>query len=163
MAASIKYGIEKFTVGEFTFTGTEGRTGVPIPIPGIVELALEPETIVEAFRVDGLAFWSGETFNGYSGTLTGALFKEPLAEAVLIKGQMKQRSYIAFETSGSTPERVLLYNVAFAFTQVEHTTIAAQEEPDTEEIELICTGDGDTGITLAVFKEWERFTRIFVS
>lgn len=157
MAALIKYGISKFTVGDFTIEGGKGRTGTPAPISGIVELALEPEAIAEAFQVDNLPSWSGEVFNGYGGELTGALFIAPLQEAVLTKGERRQRSYIAFETSGSAPERVLLYNVAFAFPDTEHATISAQEDPDTETLQLICAGDSDTGITAATFKEGDRF------
>lgn len=153
----IKYGISKFTVGAFTIEHEEGRAGPPVSIPGIVGLALEPESISEAFKVDGLPVWSGEVFNGYGGALTGALFISPLQEAVLTKGERKQRSYIAFETSGSTPERILLYNVAFAFPETEHATISAQEDPDTETLQLVCVGDNDTGITMVNFKEGDRF------
>jgi phi13 family phage major tail protein len=80
MPNKVKYGLKNVHYAPIT-VGQDGKFtyGTPIPIPGAVELSLEPRGDMVEFYADDMLYFSAPNNQGYDGTLSIALIPEQFA------------------------------------------------------------------------------------
>ena len=79
MANKVMFGLKNVHYATFTETGGEITYDTPIPIPGAVELSLEPRGDMVEFYADDVLYYSAGNNQGYEGTLSIALIPEQFA------------------------------------------------------------------------------------
>lgn len=137
-----------------TFEVTEAGTIVydtPIPIPGSVELALEPRGDVTEFYADNILYYSAPNNQGYDGTLTIANIPEAFAIACLsevldaddkvineVSGVEFKPFALLFEFDGDEKAvRHALYSCTANRPTVGSSTTTNSKEPNTNELSFI--------------------------
>ena len=130
----------------------------PIPIPGAVELSLEPRGDISEFYADDILYWVSNNNNqGYDGTLTIANIPEQFAIDCLgeekgtnglmtEKATSKGRHFaLLFEFDGDVKEtKHILYNCSAARPTLGSSTKTNATEPYTNELTFVAmarTGD----------------------
>lgn len=132
--------------GELTF-------GTPVPIPGSVSLALDPQGDKEEFYADDMAYSVTTANNGYSGTLEIALIpdhfrktilgdKEDATAHVLVENAFAEPKPFAllYEISGDQKaSRRVLYNCTVARPGENAKTTEKTKKPQTDSMSLTST------------------------
>ena len=96
MANKVKFGLKNVHYAPLT-EGAEGDTyETPIPIPGAVNMSLEPVGEDSEFVADDIEYYTSSGNNGYDGDLEIALVPESFEEDVL--GEVEDAKMVAFET-----------------------------------------------------------------
>lgn len=166
MANKVEFGISQLHVGTYT-VGADGKVtmGTPYHQKGAVSFSPEENSEQNNFYADNIAYWSGYSGGTIEGDLEVAMFDDAFKTQFLgykalksgglaaIKNAEKPNVYIAFQVEGdSESRRVILYNCTLGAITREYNTIEESKEPATETLATTCTGDNDTGATMAVFK-----------
>ncbi len=166
MANKVEFGISQLHVGTYTDDG-EGNVTLGSPYHQIGAVGFSPEESSEqnTFYADNIAFWSGYSGGTLEGDLEVAKFDDAFKTAFLgyvsltdgglanVKNPKKPNVYIAFQVEGDAESRrVILYNCALGAITREYHTIEESKEPVTETLAVTCTGDNNTGVTIATFK-----------
>lgn len=75
----IRYGLEQVYIA---FASAEGWD-TPVPIPGAVNLTVNPEGGESPFYADNIKYYVSHTNNGYTGTLEAALIPDAVLQEML--------------------------------------------------------------------------------
>lgn len=167
MANKVEFGISNLHVGTYTDDGNGTITlGTPYHQKGAVSFAPEEEAENTKFYADNIVYWSGYSGGSIEGDLTVAKYDADFKKQFLgykeltngglanVKGANKPNVYIAFQIEGDAESRrVILYNCSLGPITREFNTIEDTKEPATEVISVTCTGDNDTGVSMATFGE----------
>lgn len=127
--------------------------GAPVPLPGSVELALEPRGEMVEFHADDIVYYADPTNNGYEGTLTLARVPEHFTRDVLGETHDEEDGVIheyanargkkfalLFEFDGDqTPIRHLIYHCSASRPTVGSTTKSDTKEVTTTELSFVAT------------------------
>ena len=165
MANKVEFGISELHVGTYTVSGSTVTLGTPYAQKGAVSFAPEEQTEQNIFYADNTAYWSGYSGGSIEGDLEVAMFDDAFKTQFLgyaaltngglanVKNATKPNVYIAFQVEGDAESRrVILYNCSLGAIQREYNTIEESKEPTTETLPVTCTGDNNTGATMAVYK-----------
>ncbi len=96
MPNKVKFGLKNVHYAPLT-EGAEGDTyETPIPIPGAVNMSLEPVGEDSEFVADDIEYYTSSGNNGYDGDLEIAIVPESFEEDVL--GEIEDAKKVAFET-----------------------------------------------------------------
>ena len=82
-----------------------------------------------------------------------------------VKNATKPNVYVAFQVEGDAESRrVIMYNCSLGAITREYNTIEESKEPTTETLAVTCTGDNNTGATMAVYKTGDAgYATLFTS
>jgi len=165
MANKVEFGISQLHVGTYTVSDNTVTLGTPYHQKGAVSFAPETQSEQNTFYADNIAYWSGYSGGSIEGDLEVAMFDDAFKTQFLgqralangglasVKNVIKPNVYIAFQVEGDAESRrVILYNCSLGEITREYNTIEESKEPTTETIPVTCTGDNDTGVTMAVYK-----------
>lgn len=104
MANKIKFGLRNVYYAKVT--ATDATTGAltyattPVHIPGAVNLALDASGENTTFWADDVAYWVGDSNNGYSGSLEMALIPDAFRTDIL--GEAVDNNGVYYEKADST-------------------------------------------------------------
>lgn len=90
--------------GEITF-------GTPVHIPGAVSLNLDRKGDEVKFQADGVTYYASYSNEGYSGTLTMALFPDHFRKTILKEVEDEQDHVLVEYSNVETQPFALLYEV----------------------------------------------------
>lgn len=148
----IKFGLKNVHYATFEETGGAITYDKPKPIPGGVELALDPRGDLIEFYADDMLYYSAENNQGYEGTLNVALIPESFAVDVLgeeknTDGVLTERANaktkpfaLMFEFDGDQKAtRHLLYHCTASRPSVEGETKGDAPEPQTDELSFVAS------------------------
>ena len=121
----------------------------PIPIPGAVSIALDPEGEPESFYADGIEYFIVNSNQGYAGDLEIALIPESFrtgilnetsdSNNVLVENSNSQVGHFAllFEFDGDQKKiRHVLYNCSASRPSIASKTNEASKEVQTEKLTI---------------------------
>ena len=153
MANKIKYGLDRVYYSKMTATSTGVSYATPVAIPGAVNLTLSKEGDQSVFYADNIKYWVGDNNQGYTGTLEAALlpdsFKKDIlgmvadTNSVIYEHQDAQMEHFAllFQFQGDEKAiRHVFYNCVASRPNVEGSTKSESIEPQTETMDLTCSG-----------------------
>ena len=107
MANKVKFGLEQVHVA---FSDGQGNWETPIPIPGAVNLSINPDGGENAFYADNTKYYVRHSNNGYTGTLEMALLPlEILAE--MLGWEIDDNNMLVENADGQPKEFALLGQV----------------------------------------------------
>jgi phi13 family phage major tail protein len=178
MANKVEFGISELHVGTWTVAQDGTVTmGTPYHQPGAVSFSPDENSEQNTFYADNIAYWSGYSGGTIEGDLEVAMFDDAfktqflgyvaLADGGLanVKNATKPNVYVAFQVEGDAESRrVILYNCTLGAITREYNTIEESKEPTTETLAVTCTGDNNTGATMAVYKTGDAgYATLFTS
>lgn len=178
MANKVEFGISELHVGTWTVAQDGTVTmGTPYHQAGAVSFSPEENSEQNTFYADNIAYWSGYSGGTIEGDLEVAMFDDAfktqflgyvaLADGGLanVKNATKPNVYVAFQVEGDAESRrVILYNCSLGAITREYNTIEESKEPTTETLAVTCTGDNNTGATMAVYKTGDAgYATLFTS
>lgn len=178
MANKVEFGISELHVGTWTVAQDGTVTmGTPYHQPGAVSFSPEENSEQNTFYADNIAYWSGYSGGTIEGDLEVAMFDDAfktqflgyvaLADGGLanVKNATKPNVYVAFQVEGDAESRrVIMYNCTLGAITREYNTIEESKEPTTETLAVTCTGDNNTGATMAVYKTGDAgYATLFTS
>jgi phi13 family phage major tail protein len=178
MANKVEFGISELHVGTWTVAQDGTVTmGTPYHQKGAVSFSPEENSEQNTFYADNIAYWSGYSGGTIEGDLEVAMFDDAfktqflgyvaLADGGLanVKNATKPNVYVAFQVEGDVESRrVILYNCSLGAITREYNTIEESKEPTTETLAVTCTGDNNTGATMAVYKTGDAgYATLFTS
>ena len=178
MANKVEFGISELHVGTYTVDDQGTVTlGTPYHQAGAVSFSPEENSEQNTFYADNIAYWSGYSGGTIEGDLEVAMFDDAfktqflgyvaLADGGLanVKNATKPNVYVAFQVEGDAESRrVILYNCTLGAITREYNTIEESKEPTTETLAVTCTGDNNTGATMAVYKTGDAgYATLFTS
>lgn len=165
MANKVEFGISQLHIGTYTESNGTVTLGEPYHQKGAVSFSPEAQSEQNIFYADNIPYWSGYSGGSLEGDLEVAMFDDAFKTQFLayktltngglanVKNPIKPNVYIAFQIEGDAESRrVILYNCSLGDISREYNTIEENKEPTTETIPVTCTGDNDTGVTMAIFK-----------
>lgn len=149
----VNFGLKNVHYATFTVTDGVITYGKPTPIPGSVELTLEPRGDMTEFYADNVLYYSATNNQGYDGKLTIANIPEQFAidalgeekdtvDMVLTERATTKGKQFAllFEFSGDVKAtRYVLYSCTASRATVGSTTKADKSEPNTNELKFVAT------------------------
>ena len=156
----VVFGISNLHFGTYTVNDQgEVTLGPPYHLPGTVNMSLDAESEQNVFHADNVAYWTGYSDNGYTGTLENALFTDDFKTQFMnfielddggiaqIKGMQSKPVYIMFQSEGDQESRRgILYNVSLGQINREYATTEDAIEPQTATLDFTVSGDNGTGI-----------------
>lgn len=182
MANKVKYGLKNVHYAVMTETDGVITYGTPKPIPGAVNLTLDPQGEQVEFYADDTKYFSTFANNGYSGTLEVALFPDDFKKDVL--GYKEDENGVLFEDANAVPKnfallfefsgdknavRHVLYNVTASRPNLTSKTKGASIEVQTETINITAAPAPDTGMVKAkaepgdaVYETWYQQVYTYV-
>ena len=178
MANKVEFGISQLHVGTWTVAQDGTVTmGTPYHQAGAVSFSPEENSEQNTFYADNIAYWSGYSGGTIEGDLEVAMFDDAfktqflgyvaLADGGLanVKNATKPNVYVAFQVEGDAESRrVIMYNCSLGAITREYNTIEESKEPTTETLAVTCTGDNNTGATMAVYKTGDAgYATLFTS
>ena len=178
MANKVEFGISELHVGTWTVAQDGTVTmGTPYHQAGAVSFSPEENSEQNTFYADNIAYWSGYSGGTIEGDLEVAMFDDAfktqflgyvaLADGGLanVKNATKPNVYVAFQVEGDAESRrVIMYNCSLGAITREYNTIEESKEPTTETLAVTCTGDNNTGATMAVYKTGDAgYATLFTS
>ena len=178
MANKVEFGISELHVGTWTVAQDGTVTmGTPYHQAGAVSFSPEENSEQNTFYADNIAYWAGYSGGTIEGDLEVAMFDDAfktqflgyvaLADGGLanVKNATKPNVYVAFQVEGDAESRrVIMYNCSLGAITREYNTIEESKEPTTETLAVTCTGDNNTGATMAVYKPGDAgYATLFTS
>lgn len=156
----VVFGISNLHFGTYNVSDQgEVTLGAPYHLPGTTNMSLDAESEQSVFHADNVAYWTGYSDNGYSGTLENALFTDDFKTQFMnfielddggiaqIKGMQSKKVYIMFQSEGDQEaRRGILYNVSLGAITREYATAEDTIEPQTATLDFTVSGDNGTGI-----------------
>lgn len=149
----IKYGLEKVHYAIATI-GTDGAAtySTPVPIPGAVNLSMEPQGDTNDFYADNIVYWTGVANNGYEGDLEIARIPDSFKMDVL--GYIRTEKDVLVEDVNAAPvhfallfqfegdqkaTRHVMYNCVATRPSAAGETKGESIEPKTESLTIKAT------------------------
>jgi len=155
MANKVMFGLKNVHYATYTYDSTTNTItyDTPIPIPGAVELSLEPRGDMVEFYADDVLYYSAGNNQGYEGTLSIALIPEQFAidclgeekdddDSVLTENVTAKGKPFAllFEFDGDVKAtRHVLYNCTANRPTVGSSTKTDTVEPQPNELTFIAS------------------------
>lgn len=102
----VKYGLSSVHYAVITDTAGVITYGTPVPMPGAVELTLNPKGEKLEFYADNMEYVSEETNQGYEGNLTVALISDQFKKDVL--GWEEDKNGVIFESRDAKTKNIAL-------------------------------------------------------
>lgn len=149
----VTFGLKNAHYAPITINETTGAItyGTPKPLPGSVELGLEPRGDMAEFYADDMLYYSAENNQGYDGTLNIANIAESFLIDVLneekdeIDGVITEKSNVEtnpfalmFEFDGDVKAiRHILYNCSAKRPKISSSTRTNSKEPNTNELTFV--------------------------
>lgn len=147
----VTFGLKNVHYATFTEEGGVITYDTPIPIPGAVELSLEPRGDMTEFYADDMLYYSASNNQGYDGTLSIANIPESYAidclgeekdetDGVLTeKTTAKPKPFaLLFEFDGDVKAtRHVLYNCTANRPTVASSTKTNSAEPNANELTFV--------------------------
>ncbi len=147
----VTFGLKNVHVAPFTESNGVVDYDTPFPMPGGVELSLEPRGDMTEFYADDMLFYSAQNNQGYDGTLSVANIPEQFAVEVLgeekdsadnvltEKTNAKPKNFaLLFEFDGDKKAtRHVLYNCTANRPTVSSSTKTGSVEPNANELTFI--------------------------
>lgn len=150
----VRFGLKNCHYAKVTIDEETGNVtfDTPTPIPGAVNLSLDPEGDTEPFYADDMVYYTTTANNGYSGDLEIALLPDSFrkdilhetedANGVLVEDANVDPEHFAllFEFSGDKKKiRHCLYYCSASRPSIEGATSEDKKEVQTEKIEITAT------------------------
>lgn len=172
----VVFGISNLHFGTYTVSDQgEVTLGPPYHLPGTVNMSLDAESEQNVFHADNVAYWTGYSDNGYTGTLENALFTDDFKTQFMnfielddggiaqIKGMQSKPVYIMFQSEGDQESRRgILYNVSLGQINRKYATTEDTIEPQTATLDFTVSGDNGTGIVQVCYpKSSETYDTMF--
>lgn len=162
----VVFGVSNLHFGTYTINDqNEVVLGTPYHLPGTVNISLDAEAESNKFYADNVAYWTGYSDNGYTGTIENALFTDEFKTTFMnyialndggvaqIKGKQNKPVYMMFQAEGDQEaHRHILYNVALGQVTREYATTEDTVEPQTASLDFTVSGDNGTGIVRASYR-----------
>ncbi len=162
MSNKVKFGLKNVHYAVITETVTDGEVsityGIPVAIPGAVNLTLDAAGESVQFYADDSVYFEENTNDGYTGNLEIALIpddfrKDILGEiedvnGALIENKDAKAKHFAlmFEFDGDAKKmRHVLYYVLASRPSVSGSTRTNTKEPQTETLNITARPAPDTG------------------
>ncbi|WP_144508199.1 major tail protein [Bacillus mycoides] len=129
------------------------KFGVPIPMPGGVELTNEPKGELSEFHADDMVYYSSDNNQGYDGTLVIANIPEQFAIDVLgeqldeadgvlneVANAKRKPFALLFEFDGDEKAtRHVMYNCTASRPTVASKTKTSSAEPNTSDLKFVAS------------------------
>ena len=151
MDNKVTFGLKNTHYSVITESEDEIKYGTPTPIPGTVEISLDPRGDMSEFYADDILYYSAANNQGYDGTLTIANIPEQFAIDCL--GELKDDSdmviteksnavgknfALMFEFDGDVKAvRHVLYNCSANRPTISSSTKTNTKEPNTNELSFV--------------------------
>src|SRR5690625_363152 len=153
MANKVTFGLKNTHYAPFEVVDGEIIYETPIPLPGSVELTLDPRGDLMEFYADDIVYYSSDNNQGYEGTLTVAKITDEFLVEVLGQEEDEQDGVITevsdaktrpfalmFEFDGDEKAvRHVLYNCTANRPTVASSTKTATVEPNTNELTFVAS------------------------
>lgn len=151
MSNKVKFGLKNCHYAKATLDMATGDVSyqTPVPIPGAVNLSMDPEGESEPFYADDMIYYQTAANNGYSGDLEMALLPDSFrkdilhdtedSNGVLVEDAKAEPEHFAllFEFSGDQKKiRHALYYCTAARPTLEGKTVEDSKSPQTETLAL---------------------------
>ncbi len=147
----VTFGLKNVHVAPFTVSNGVIAYDTPFPMPGGVELSLEPRGDMVEFYADDMLYYSASNNQGYDGTFSVANIPEKFAVEVLgeekgsadnvliEKANAKPKSFaLLFEFDGDQKAtRHVLYNCTANRPTVSSSTKTGSVEPNANELTFV--------------------------
>jgi len=151
MGNKVQFGLKNVHVAPFTVSNGVYSYDTPFPLPGGVELSLEPRGDMTEFYADNMIYYAASNNQGYDGTLSVANITEKFAVEVLgeeknsadnvliEKSNTKPKNFaLLFEFDGDVKAtRHVLYNCTANRPTVSSSTKTASVEPNPSELTFV--------------------------
>lgn len=165
MANKVMYGVSNLHVGLYNVSTSGSVTlGTPYALPGTVNITMDAQSEENKFYADNVTYWSGYSDQGYSGTITNALFPDDFKTRFMnykalqdggiaqVKGQPNKTVYFMFQSEGDDKaRRGIFYNVSLGQITREYATVEDAITPATAALDFTVNGDNKTGIVRAAY------------
>ena len=153
MSNKVTFGLKNVYYAKRT---NETTYETPVPIPGAVEISLEPKGEGAEFYADDVLYYSAPNNQGYDGTLTIADIPEQFAIDCL--GETKDNKKVILEKSSSVGSafallfefdgdakatRHVLYNCTASRPTISSATRTNSKEPNTNELTFVVSPKAD--------------------
>lgn len=151
MDNKVTFGLKNAHYSVITESEDGIKYGTPTPIPGTVEISLDPRGDMSEFYADDILYYSAANNQGYDGTLTIANIPEQFAIDCL--GELKDDSdmviteksnaagknfALMFEFDGDVKAvRHVLYNCSANRPTISSSTKTNTKEPNTNELSFV--------------------------
>lgn len=151
MDNKVTFGLKNAHYSVITESEDGIKYGTPTPIPGSVEISLDPRGDMSEFYADDILYYSAANNQGYDGTLTIANIPEQFAIDCL--GELKDDSdmviteksnavgknfALMFEFDGDVKAvRHVLYNCSANRPTISSSTKTNTKEPNTNELSFV--------------------------
>lgn len=150
MANKVKFGLSNVHYAKMTI-GEDGAItyATPVPIPGAVNLSLEPQGEESPFYADNIKYFNDYANNGYSGDLEMAkipdsFLKDILGQTIDTNGAVIENAEdkaahfaLMFEVDGDeSKKRVVYYNCTASRPSAEASTTSETKEPNTDTLTI---------------------------
>lgn len=151
MDNKVTFGLKNTHYSVITESEDGIKYGTPTPIPGTVEISLDPRGDMSEFYADDILYYSAANNQGYDGTLTIANIPEQFAIDCL--GELKDDSdmviteksnavgknfALMFEFDGDVKAvRHVLYNCSANRPTISSSTKTNTKEPNTNELSFV--------------------------
>ncbi|MEG7934986.1 phage tail protein [Bacillus mobilis] len=147
----VTFGLKNVHYALLDVTNGTAKFGVPIPMPGGVELTFEPKGELTEFYADDMVYYSADNNQGYDGTLGIANIPEQFAIDVLGErldetdgvlnevANAKRKSFaLLFEFDGDVKAvRHIMYNCSASRPTIASKTKTTSAEPNTNELKFV--------------------------
>lgn len=149
----IKYGLKNVVLFPAVIAANGSATyGEAIPVPGAVNLSLDPQGDTTPFYADNIVYYVSVANNGYEGDLKIAKVPDAVMTGVL--GYQTDANGIMYEDADAAPihfamafqfegdvhaKRHVLYNCVATRPTVAGATKEESIEPQTESLSITCT------------------------
>jgi phi13 family phage major tail protein len=161
MDNKVTFGLKNVHYSTFTVENGVITYAAPVPIPGGIELSLEPRGDMVEFYADNMLYYSAQNNQGYNGTLSIANIPEKfsidalgeekdgtdmvLTEKLTSKGK---QFALLFEFDGDKKgTRHVLYNCTANRPTVGSSTKTDSVEPNANELTFVASGrEGDGSV-----------------
>ena len=162
MSNKVKFGLKNVHYAVITETVTNGEVsityGIPVAIPGAVNLTLDAAGESVQFYADDSVYFEENTNDGYTGSLEIALIPDEFrvdvlgdeldANGALIENKNAKAKHFAllFEFDGDANKtRHVLYYVLASRPSISGSTKTNTKEPQTETMNITARPAPDTG------------------
>lgn len=150
MANKVKFGLSNVHYAKMTI-GEDGAItyATPVPIPGAVNLSLEPQGEESPFYADNIKYFNDYANNGYSGDLEMAkipdsFLKDILGQTIDTNGAVIENAEdkaahfaLMFEVDGDeSKKRVVYYNCTASRPSANASTVNETKEPNTDTLTI---------------------------
>jgi phi13 family phage major tail protein len=151
MANKVKFNIKNC---HYAVMDENNKYGVPVAMPGAVNISLSTQGELSKFYADGIAYYTSSSNGGYEGDLESAMISDQFrkeilnetedANGVLLENANNETNKFAFgfEIDGdSKGTKFWFYNCSATRPNAEAATKEDTIEPQTDTITISCSPD----------------------